>query len=247
MTAEEDAPRPRSPWPGSSYATRHRWQLEDLRTLSEAVQRLRALSAELRAADAAGWWLTEPMRSGHLLAARASRRRRAQAPPVVADKVAAPPVLRWRVRLVNEPPLADDQVLALTTADRAPVFAAVSGALRQVAGPAVAASTAHELSRQVAPRDLGTRAWALAPARVGPSVDLVAEGSALRIHALRRGVLVRTAETLSFEHAADRAASLLDAAAAYERLARAAELMDAAGGRLVRVDDGFLHVAYRHS
>ncbi len=46
------------------------------------------------------------------------------------------------------------------------------------------------------------------------------------------------------QHAADGARTLLEAAAAYERLAADAEARAAAGGRLVGVDDGFLHVAY---
>ncbi|MGA9311723.1 MAG: hypothetical protein WBV74_15305 [Pseudonocardiaceae bacterium] len=39
-----------------------------------------------------------------------------------------------------------------------------------------------------------------------------------RIHALHDGALVRTQETLAFQHAADGAATLLAAAAAYQRL-----------------------------
>ncbi len=84
----------------------------------------------------------------------------------------------------------------------------------------------------------------MARARVGPSLDLLADGSALRVHAVSDGALVRTVEALTFQHAADGASGLLDAAAAYERLAWVAELMTAAGGRLSSVDDGLLHVSY---
>jgi hypothetical protein len=94
------------------------------------------------------------------------------------------------------------------------------------------------------PTGLGHRLWGLAPARVGPSVDLVADGSALRVHALHDGALVRTQEALAFQHAADGAATLLAAAAAYERLARAADAMVTAGGRLLSVDDGRLFISY---
>ncbi len=43
-----------SPWPGSRYATRHRWELDGVRTLAEAAAALRAIAAELAAAHAAG-------------------------------------------------------------------------------------------------------------------------------------------------------------------------------------------------
>jgi hypothetical protein len=39
-------------------------------------------------------------------------------------------------------------------------------------------------------------------------------------------------------------ASLLEAAAAYDRLAKTAEAMAAVGGRLTGTDDGMLHVRY---
>jgi len=54
-------------------------------------------------------------------------------------------------------------------------------------------------------------------------------------------------QTLAFEYGADGAASLLVAAAAYQRLARAADTMAAAGGLLVCVDDGRLHISYGRS
>lgn len=77
-----------------------------------------------------------------------------------------------------------------------------------------------EVTRQLSPAGLRPRLWGVAPARVGPSVDLVADGSALRVHALQDGALLRTAGSLAFQHGADGAATLLAAAAAYERLAR---------------------------
>jgi hypothetical protein len=86
----------------------------------------------------------------------------------------------------------------------------------------IAPSLLAEVTRQLSPTGLGRRLWGVAPARVGPSVDLVADGSALRVHALQEGALLRTVESLTFQHAADGAATLLAAAAAYERLARAA-------------------------
>lgn len=86
--------------------------------------------------------------------------------------------------------------------------------------------------------------WGVAAARVGPAHDLLAEGSALRLHAVDSGRLVRTAEALSFMHAADGASTLLSDAAAYRRLADAVDLMTARGGRLTAVDDGLLQVAY---
>ena len=75
-------------------------------------------------------------------------------------------------------------------------------------------------------------------------MDLVAEGSALRLHAVEDGALVRTQEALTFQHAADGAVTLLQAAAAYERLAAAADALSARGGRLLGADDGLLLVAY---
>jgi hypothetical protein len=113
-TTEHDrAPRPPSPWSGSQHETRHRWQLDDVRSLTDAAEDLRALATELTAAAAAGWWLLEPMRNGHLLAARLSRRKRAQTGPasLSAAEPAAAPALRWRLRVVDEPPLPGDEVL----------------------------------------------------------------------------------------------------------------------------------------
>jgi hypothetical protein len=54
-----------------------------------------------------------------------------------------------------------------------------------------APSLLAEVTRQLSPTGLGRRLWGVAPARVGPSVDLVADGSALRVHALQEGALLR--------------------------------------------------------
>ncbi len=243
MTAP--APRPPSPWPGSRHETVHRWQLDDARSLAEAVERLTALAAELRAAHAAGWVPVEPMRDGHLLATRASRRGRARDGVVVPPGTGqAPPLPRWRVRVVAEPPAPGDDVLDLAAVPATPVLAWADGTPRQVGGPAVAPPVLAELARQVGAAEAGARRWAVVPARVGPVHDLVAEGGALRAHGVVDGALVRTVEALTFRHAADRAATLADAAAAYERLARAATAMAAAGGRLAESDDGLLYVRY---
>ncbi|SFO26546.1 hypothetical protein SAMN05660359_02361 [Geodermatophilus obscurus] len=243
MTAP--APRPPSPWPGSRHETVHRWQLDDVGSLAEAVERLTALAAELRAAHAAGWAPARPMRDGHLLATRPSRRERARGDVVVPLGAGeAPPLPRWRVRVVDEPLTPGDEVLDLAAVPSTVVVAWADGAPRQVAGPAADLSLLGELGRQVAAAEAAGRRWAVVPARVGPVHDLVAEGSALRVHGMVGGALVRTVEALTFRHAADRAATLADAAAAYERLAGAAATMAAAGGRLTDSDDGLLHVRY---
>ncbi|WP_340296211.1 hypothetical protein, partial [Aquipuribacter hungaricus] len=114
---------------------------------------------------------------------------------------------------------------------------------RQVGGPPWPSVRLQEVLGRLGDVPSGRR-WGLAPARVGPVVDVVADGSALRVHALREGRLVRTVEVLSFLHAADRSTSLGQAAAAYQRLAAAAGAMAAAGGRLVGTEDGLLHVGY---
>lgn len=247
-TGHDHAPRRPSPWAGSQYGTQHRWQLDDAPSLTDAAEALRALAAELTAAHAAGWWLLEPMRNGHLLAARLSRRKRAQpgpASPPPAERGAAP-ALRWRLRVVDEPPLPGDEVLHVdgAAAARTSVLASADRSLRQISGPPVSVSLLAEVTRQLSPTGLGHRLWGVAPARVGPSVDLVADGSALRVHAVHEGALLRIAESLAFQHGADGAATLPAAAAAYEWLARAADAMVAAGGRLASVDDGRLHISY---
>jgi len=135
-------------------------------------------------------------------------------------------------------------VLRLDDVPRTAVLAWQEGAVRHVAGPPPKPERLAAVARQVDAQDLGHRRWALAPARVGPTADLVADGSALRVHAVAGGRLVRTVEALSFLHAADRAATLPQAASAYRRLADAAEWMAAAGGRLSGTDDGLLQVTY---
>ena len=128
-------------------------------------------------------------------------------------------------------------------AERTPVLAPTGRSLSQVSGPPVFPSLLDKVTRQLLPTGLGRRLGGLAPARVGPGVDLVADGSALRVHALHDGALVRTQETLAFQHAAEGAA-LPAAAAAYQRLARAADAMVTAGGHLLSVDDGRLFISY---
>ncbi len=250
VTTEHDLlPRPRSPWTGSQHQTRHRWQLDLVGSLAEAAKDLRQLAAELTAAHAAGWWLVEPLRSGHLLAARASRRQRAREAPGSSPRIgsAFPPVHRWRLRVVDEPPVPGQEVFDAAAAARTPVLACTGRSLAHFSGPGIPAEVLAELVRQVPRTDLAPRLWGLAAARVGPNFDLVADGSALRLHALQDGALVRTQEALTFQHAADGAVTLLQAAAAYERLACAADAMAAAGGLLVGADDGLLHIAYDRS
>jgi hypothetical protein len=239
-------PRPPSPWTGSRYETRHRWQLDGVRTLDEAIAALQAVADELDAAHAAGWWLSEPLLNGHVLAERASRRRRPQRPAPAPESAAPPALPPWRARVVDEPPQPWDAVLRLAHAPATPVVAVVEGRLRQLAGPALLEATRDGVARQDVTGLQGQR-WGVAPARVGPTADLVADGSALRLHTVHDGALVRTLESLSFLHGADRATTLPSAAAAYRRLAAAAEAMLAAGGRLCGVDDGLLHIAYGHA
>ncbi len=84
------------------------------------------------------------------------------------------------------------------------------------------------------------RRWGVAPARIGPGFDLIAEGSALRAHAVHAGVLSRIQDAVSFQHATD----LARAAAAYRRLAVEVEAVIAAGGRLLSADDGLVLADY---
>ncbi|SDD16233.1 hypothetical protein SAMN05660690_3613 [Geodermatophilus telluris] len=244
MTLPTSSVRPPSPWPGSRHETEHRWQLEGVRTLGDAVAGLRALAAELRAAHAAGWSLAQPMRDGHLLATRPSRRERSRGVEPPTAPAVPPSLSRWRVRVVDEPPLPGDRVLSVDDVPGTPVVTAAGGVLRQVGGPPLPPGVLDELARQVSPQELGRRRWAVVPARVGPARDLVADGGALSVHAVVDGALVRTVEVLGLRHAADRSTGLPAAAAAYERLAHAAEAMAAVGGRLAEVDDGLLHVRY---
>ncbi|MEO6713356.1 MAG: hypothetical protein ABIM89_08000 [Mycobacteriales bacterium] len=242
-------PRPPSPWTGSRHEVHHSWQLDQVRSLTDAAGVLAEIAAELTAAHAAGWSLQQPMRGGHLIAARPSRRQRVGSPAggsagrdADAD---APTIPRWRLRLVDEPSVTGDEVLDVAAAARTSVlYAAASGNIEWHSGPSVSATLLADIAAQLDSDVLGDRLWAVAPARIGPAVDLVANGSALMVHAVANGALVRTEEVVSFEHGADRAETLLGAAAAYQRLARALEAMVAAGGRLSAVDDGLLHVSY---
>lgn len=250
VTTERDfVPRPRSPWTGSRYQTRHRWQLDLVGSVGEAAKELRELAAELTAAHTAGWWLMEQMRSGHLLAARASRRRRtghALDPSPRIDSTTAP-VKRWRLRVVDEPPTPGQDVLDTRVTDRTPILAWTGRGLDQVGGPTIPPAVLGELDRQVRPTGLAHRLWGLVPARVGQNYDLVADGGALRQHAVQDGALVRTQETLMFQHAADGAVALPQAAAAYRRLAAVADAMAVAGGALISADDGLLQVGYHRA
>jgi hypothetical protein len=246
MIRDDSAGRTRQ-WPGFLHETRHLSQLDGVTTLAEAAGTLRTLAAELSRAQDAGWWLVEPMRRGNLLAARESQPRRGSAPAPRIPGAKTAPRLRWRLRVIDEAPTGDDDVFLVEAAPSTPVLASVGGALHQVGGPTLDPDLLLEVGRQADAGTLGERRWGLAPARVGPSVDLVADGSALHLHAVRDGALVRTHETLTFQHAADGAASLAEAAAAYERLARAIEAMAAAGGRWAGCDDGVVHVDYAPS
>jgi hypothetical protein len=214
--------------------------------LAAAVDQLHSLAGELRAADAAGWSLVEPMRNGHLLATRLSRRQRARllGGSVGVGEIERVPPMRWRVRLADEPPVSGEEVLMLDRASRTVVLSWVQGSMRQASGPVMPPGVLAELTARVSAAEVEHRLWGVAPARVGPNMDLVAVGSALRIHTIEDGALVRTTEALTFQHAADHAATLLGAAAAYERLAREAKAMTTAGGRLVGVDNGLLEVRY---
>ena len=245
-TNHDSGPRARSPWTGSQHQILHRWQLDVATSLASAARALEGLAAELTAAHHAGWWLVEPMRGGHLVAARASRRQRDRWAPGSAPRTGYSSLSTpcWRLRVVDEPPAPGLEVFVTASATRTPLLAWTGRSLDQVGGPDIPADVLAGVVRQVTPAGLPHRLWGVAPARVGPNVDVVAQGSALRLHAVQDGVLVRTCEALTFQHAADGAGTLLKAAAAYERLARTAEEMAAVGGLLVSADDGLLHVSY---
>lgn len=240
------APRPPSPWLGSTHQTRHRWQLDLVQSLAEAATVLRELGSELTAAHDAGWLLLEPMRSGHVLAARASRRQRARQPADSSPRAVTTraPAQPRRLRLINEAPCPGDEVFDTAAATRTPVLAWTGRTLNHVSGPAVAAEVLAEVTGQVTQTDLERRSWGLAATRVGRSFDLVADGSALRLHTVHDGALVCAREALPFQHCADGAATLRHAAASYARLAELADAIAAAGGRLVGSDDGFMHIDY---
>lgn len=245
-TAHPSPQRPPSPWTGSTYQTRHQWQLDLVRDLADAAETLRALADELTAAHAAGWWLVEPMSSGHLLAMRASRRQRARQLPGVSPTPASagPPAAGWRLRVVDEAPVAGQDVFDAAAATGTPVLAWAGGRLEQLSGPGVPAPVLAEVRQQVGSVDVAQRRWGLAPARVERCFDLVADGSGLRLHSVNDGLLLRSHETLAFHHSADGAGTLLQAATAYDALARTVQAMASVGGWLASTDDGFLHVGY---
>jgi hypothetical protein len=149
------------------------------------------------------------------------------------------------LRLVDELPSPGFEVFDATAARSTPVLAWTGRSLAHDRGPDLSPELLSEITRQVTSTGLSPGLWGVCPARVGSNVDLVAHGSALRLHAVRDGALVRTCEALTFQHAADGAVDLLQAAASYEHLARSAGQMAAAGGLLVSADDGLLQVAYR--
>ncbi len=64
--------------------------------------------------------------------------------------------------------------------------------LHQVSGPGIDPEVVADTIRQVTPTGLTQRLWGLVPARVGANFDLVAHGSALRVHTVQDGVLIRT-------------------------------------------------------
>ena len=242
----EPVPRPRSPWSGSRYETWHRWQLDRATSLAEVSQVLGTLAEELTAAHHAGWSLVEPMRSGRLTATRPSRRQRTGAPPWAASSAPppAPPAPPWRLRVVDEPPEPGCAVFDPVAAPRTPVLSWDGHSLDRAGGPDLPARVRAEVVARLRSSGLRPGEWGVAHARVGPNLDLVAVGGALRVHAVRDGALVRTCEALLLSHAADRAGHLLQAAAAYRALARTADAMAAAGGRLSEADDGFVQVRY---
>jgi hypothetical protein len=221
---------------------RHRWQLDGVVTLAEATDALRAVADELEAAHGAGWWLSSRSatatcwpsarpdddarrnRSPHRLP---SRRRACPAGACGWSTSRPAPATRCSTPLQRRAPRS-----CAPTARGCGRSAGRRWPTR--CSPSCSDSTPHQ----------DARGWAVAPARVGPAHDLVADGSALRVHAVEEGRLVRTLEAVSFVHAADRATTLLAAAAAYRRLADATDRMAAVGGRLDGVDDGLLHVAY---
>lgn len=156
-------PRPRSPWTGSQHQTRHRWQLDVATSLAEVAQALQELAGDLTAAHHAGWWLVEPMRGGHLVAARASRRRRGPAPGSPPRTATSPSAPRWRLRVVDEPPVPRLAVFDAAAAPRTPVLALTGRSLRQVGGPDLPADVLAGVLRHVMPTGLPHRLWGVAP------------------------------------------------------------------------------------
>ena len=146
---------------------------------------------------------------------------------------------------MDEPAAPGCEVFDPDSAPTTPVLSWDGHTLDRVGGPDLPARVRAEVVAQLRPSGLRQGKWGVAHARVGPNLDLVAVGGALRVHAVRDGALVRTCEALLLSHAADGAEHLLQAAAAYEALARTADAMAAAGGRLSEADDGFVQVRLR--
>lgn len=235
---------PPSPWRGSEHLQLLGWELDDVNSLPEAAFRIREISAELRAAHTAGWYLVSTMLDGRLHARRSSRRQRARTQPDADVVRTAPNPVRVRIRIVNETASPIWPSLTVDAAIATPWLAFRDGGLQHVAGPEPDDADLRIVTEQVDSGALGSRRWAVVSARVGPGLDLVAEGSGLRAHAIVDGVVVRTQETLSLKHAADNATTLPDAAAAYSRSADTAVAMSHAGGTFSSIDDGFLVVEY---
>lgn len=177
ISNDDSTPRPRSPWTGSHHQTQHRWQLDAVTSLAGVTQALERLAAELTAAHHAGWWLVEPMRAGHVVSARASRRQRGRralgSPPLTASPFL--PARRWRLRVVDEPPAPGLEVFDSAAAIRTPVLAWTGSSVDQVGGPDIPTDVLAGVVRQVTPTGLPHRLWGLARARVGPNVDVVAQ------------------------------------------------------------------------
>ena len=249
-TAAHDRPggRPPSPWSGSHHEELLRWQLEQVRSLDEAARTLRAVAAVLADAHRAGWWLEEPVARGRLVAARASRRTRAAAPPRARrDRPTAPsaPALaaaggrRAPARRRRGP--APRSRRARADPGRGPR----RGDWAQVGGPALAPGEREALRRPArgpgrrrahagrspAPGSARCSTWSRTGRRCGCTPCGTA-GSCARSRRCRSST-PRTA-----------AATLADAAAAFLRLAGAVEASARAGGRLDGTDDGLLHVVY---
>lgn len=238
--------RTASPWSGSEYGALLDWELDDADSLLAVADRFTAIGEQLLAAHLAGWTLTSAMSGGRLHARRQSRRQRGRSPSSAVEIPAGDlaPALRWRLRVVDEGRDANSSGLTAESADATPWLIVRGGELSQLAGPEVDEDILAQVRAQIGPAEAGDRRWALVSARVGPAMDLVAEHSRLRHHAVVDGVVLRTVETLGYRHTADGVMSLPVASAAYRRLAAAAMAMHRAGGRLTAVDDGFVIVGY---
>lgn len=240
-----------SPWPGSTRDLDHRWALDACTSLPAVVEVVRRLGDELARAHASGWWLTAPVRGGRLHLARASRRQRgrADAPPTRPPAGGGGPRPPWRLRVVEAGPRdrTDAPRLDLATATATPVVRWDGSTLRGVGGPPLPDGLLDDVTLRLGPAGVRPGDWAVARARVGPNVDLVADGAPLRGHAVASGVLVRTVEATDLARAAEGATTLAPVVLGYQRLADTTAEMVAAGGRLLGVDDGLVEVGYAAS